>query len=228
MTTLNERIRAITERCKAVEDDPTFRQNAERLAEEWKAFEQRSAATARRDALRRAGVPEEHWAALDGPRDEEALRAVRRFLEGPDQLRFLVLAGEPGRGKSFALSWAVYRRGGRFVTAQELVAASTFDVDYWDDLEAAPVLAVEELGAEKPNDSYEPNLFGLLNRRYSRNRKTVLATNLGGRAFREKYLAAGLSRLVDRLETGGQWVALTGSSLRRHWQEAAETRGEEE
>lgn len=219
MTNLSERIREITARCAERQRDPALRREAAKLRLAAYLTRKRTAAFDRETRLRRSGVPEEHWKHLDAPRDEEATRAVTRFLDGPDALRFLVFAGEVGLGKSFASALAVYRRGGRFVTAQELVQASTFDVGYWDDLEAAPILAVDELGAEKPNDAYEPNLFGLLNRRYSRNRKTILATNLGGRAFRAKYLEAGLERLVNRLETGGEWVGLSGPSMRPHWTE---------
>lgn len=216
-TILSDRAREWAERMAAHERDPEFRRNAERIEASAREAAELSCSLARRARLLRSWIPEEHWEVLDAPRECAALTAVQRFLEGPPKFRLLVLAGDAGQGKSFALSWAVYTRGGQFVNLHELATASSFDEGFWERLEGAPVLALDELGGEKAHDAYESRLYGLLNARYQRNRKTVIATNLDAAAFREAYLANGLERLADRLRTSAEWVNLAGPSMRRPW-----------
>jgi DNA replication protein DnaC len=219
MEALADRLKEVVERCKQRNEDPEYQRNAARLEAEAAAQQVRSAEITRATFLRSSGIPQEHWSTLTAPRLTPAVREVSAFLSGPDEFRFLVLAGPKGRGKSFALSFAANQKRGIYVDAHDLVAASTFDREYWDDLVAAPLLAIDELGAESVNDSYDANLYALLNARYSRLRKTVIATNLDGPAFRSRYLAAGLDRLLDRLGTAGKWVSLPGESMRRPWQD---------
>jgi DNA replication protein DnaC len=212
-------ITAIVERCKSISETPEYLANAQRLTGEWAEQSAQSASLERRIALQSSGVPEEHWSALDTPKSRPAHDAVARFLAGPPELRFLVLSGPKGVGKSFALSWAVHKRGGQFTSAQALVFAGSFDREVWEPLFPAPVLALDEIGAEQSNAAYDASLYELLNRRYSANRKTVLATNLDQKGFRARYLGLGLDRLLDRLRTGGEWVTLPGESIRKHWSE---------
>jgi DNA replication protein DnaC len=221
METLSTKAREWAERMAAHHQDPEFRKNAAAIEQEIREAEALSDSLARRARLLRSWVPEEHWADLDAPRECAALTAVRRFLDGPPAFRMLVLAGDAGQGKSFALAWAVNAKGGQFVNLHELATASSFDEAFWDRLEGAPVLALDELGGEKAHDAYESRLYGLLNARYQRNRKTVIATNLDAAAFRTAYLANGLERLADRLRTAAEWVNLAGPSLRRPWNREA-------
>ena len=214
------RLRATFDRIGALADDPAYRAHAEALADEWRVWE--SAQLAHRDEERRAatGLDAALWLAVDEPRDETALVRARAFLAAPADCTFLVLAGPKGRGKTYALAWAVKRRGGRYEDAAALVSSSTFDADRWRDLAAAPLLALDELGAEQTNSAFEANLYALLDRRYRAQRKTILATNLSAAAFRQRYCAAGLDRLIDRFNTAGAFVELAaGPSLRTHWSE---------
>jgi DNA replication protein DnaC len=82
---------------------------------------------------------------------------------------------------------------------------------------AAPILALDELGAEQGNTAFDANQYTVLNNRFRRERKTVIATNLVAADFRERYLAreGGLDRLHERLVAGGRWVNLPGESMRR-------------
>lgn len=219
MQTIREQIQATLARMQERANDPAFLARLQDFEEQDAAFHKAT----RETGLRKCGIPEEHWAALANPRPEEALVAARRLLDGPPEFRFLVLSGEVGQGKSFALSWAVAQTGGRFIDAQDLVAASSFDREWWASLEAVSLLAVDELGAEKGNAEYDANLYALLNGRFSRGRKTVIGTNFGFRAFRERYLGGGLARLLDRFEKGGEWVTLRGDSMRRHWADGADS-----
>ena len=55
----------------------------------------------------------------------------------------------------------------------------------------------------------------LMNKRYNAMRKTILTTNLTAEAFKARYCqGSGGGRLGDRLRECGEWVALTGDSLR--------------
>lgn len=215
-------IRERARRVIATQEDPAFQENARRLAAEIRDAEEVSAGFSKRHRLIRCGIPEEHWRFLEAPKPGPAIDAVRKFLDGPEELRFLVLAGPAGRGKSFALSWAVYEQGGEFMNAHELANASSFDGAFYDRLESARVFALDELGTEKSHDAYESRLFGVLNNRYQRLRKTVIATNLTPDAFRAHYLGGGLERLVDRLRTAAEWVNLPGESMRTHWADGRE------
>ncbi len=225
METLSTKFREWAERMAERNGDPEYQRHAARLATELRDFEAFTVARERRARLLRSGVPEEHWAALDSPRECGATIAIRGFLAAAPEFRLLVLAGVAGQGKSFALAWAVHARGGQFVNLHELATASSFDDEFWDRLESAPVLALDELGGEKMHDAFESRLYGLLNARYQRNRKTVIATNLLADQFRERYLANGLERLADRLRTAAEWVNLAGPSMRVPWREAAKAEG---
>ncbi len=204
-------------RVREREEDPVFREKLADLAADVESFVANEQKLMRRASLARSRVPEASWGLLETPRDTAALVAVRRFLAKPAAAsRFLTLAGPKGRGKTFALAWAVAKLGGRFFEAQELVQLSTFDRLVWEDMVAAPILALDELGAEQGNTSYDANLFSVLNNRFRRERKTVIATNLTGGDFGKRYLAreGGLDRLEERLHMGGDWVNLPGESMR--------------
>lgn len=220
-----EAIKAWAERCAARAADPEFQRNAARLAAENAEQERASRESERKAALRRCGVPEGVWGALQEPEETDALRAVRDFLGAGPRVVFCTLAGKKGRGKTFAVAWAVAQRGGRFVEAQDLVAAGSFDREFWDELEATPLLGLDELGGEHMNPAYEASLYALLNKRYQRGRKTVIGTNQNAPEFRERYGAGGLERLIERMQTAGVWVNLPGESMRRHWSEASDGGG---
>jgi len=165
------------------------------------------------------GVPPE--AAREACDATPATRAVQDFIAAPSAQRFLVLAGKKGTGKTFAAAWAAWLLHGRYVDAQQLVAAGTFEGSTWLDLAACPLLALDELGAEYPNPAFEANLYALLDRRYRQGKRTVIATNLNATDFRARYGEHGLDRLLERIKTGGRWVSLDGESLRKHWSETS-------
>jgi DNA replication protein DnaC len=214
---MDPKFREWADRMAARNDDPEYQRHAEKLATEIRDFQAFTDARALRARLLRSGVPKEHWPNFATPGECPALAAVRGFLAQPPEARLLVLAGAAGQGKSFALAWAVYAHGGQFVSLVELATASNFDDGFWDRLESAPVLALDELGGEKMHDVFEARLYGLLNARYQWNRKTLIATNLDAAVFSERYLANGLERLADRLRTSAEWVNLVGPSMRRPW-----------
>jgi DNA replication protein DnaC len=217
MRSLADQIADWRRRVDEAMDSPGYRETAERLAAEAADSAAVRAEQDRKLYLHTSGIPASLWPHLDTPRDTDALLAARRFL--PELSRFLTLSGPRGRGKTFALAWSAYMMRGRFVWAADLVQAGGFDRAWWHDLEATPLLALDEMGTEYLNDLYLANLYALLDKRYAHGRKTVIATNLDAPAFRQRYGSGPLDRLLDRLLTGGEWVALPGESMRRHWTE---------
>jgi hypothetical protein len=218
-----QRMGAAFERIKSIVSTPAYLERGQALAIEGQQFDENQRAIQRRVRLEESGILERYWSILDLPDATEALTLMESLLSGPPPFTFLVLAGPAGRGKSAALSIAVWRAGGFYYDAQELLRESTFDASLWHRLQAAPFLALDELGAEATNPAWEANLFDLLNGRDARLRKTAIATNLNAAAFRERYASAGLQRLMDRILTAGEFKILPGKSLRVHWSETEDS-----
>lgn len=200
---------------KAITETPEYQANSAKIAAENIEYERQQAQHRRTARLRVTGVPPE--TAIGEYRTTIAITAALDFIDGPPALRFLMLGGKKGTGKTFALGVTVWNRGGKYVDAQALVAAGSFDGEFWHELERAPILALDELGAEYPNPAFEANLYALLDRRYRMGKRTLIATNLNTVEFKNRYCEHGLDRLLERLRTGGRWVALDGESLRQHW-----------
>jgi DNA replication protein DnaC len=221
---VSEQIAALVARCQARAEDPEFQRQARRLEEETREAEEVRRSRELHFARLRSGVPVGLWnpvhpeaSPLEDPKPTPALDAVRAHLAADSACVFLTLSGKRGLGKTFAAAWGVYARGGRFVDAHDLVRLSAFDEGEWRDLERQPFLAIDELGAEYLNDAYRANLYGLLNRRFADQRKTVLATNLAAPAFVARYCPDPEDRLLDRLTNAGTWLNLDGASMRAHW-----------
>lgn len=217
----SERIREIAERCAKRLEDPEYQRNAARLAAENEAQARAQAESARNQALLGTGIPLLFWPYLDGAPEVLAEQKAAEFLADP-RPTFLVLAGKKGLRKTSALCRCVWAKRGRFTCAQELVMAGSFDRALWGDLEHAPVLGLDELGAEHPNTAFEAALYALLNKRHENLRKTVIATNLDAPGFARRYAANGLDRLAERIVKGGMWVNLDGPSMRPHWTDREE------
>jgi DNA replication protein DnaC len=202
---------------KTLLDLPEYQVEIEKLKAEDAEYERKQEIHRHKNRLRTTGVPPE---VTEGEYATTfAATAVARFVNAPPALRFLVLAGRKGTGKTFAMARAVWEFGGRYVDAQQLVASGTFEGSTWLDLGSCSLLAIDELGAEYPNPAFEANLYALLDRRYRQGRRTIIATNLNAPAFKARYCENGLDRLLERLKTGGRWLSLDGPSLRKSWQD---------
>lgn len=215
MTSAQEKLRQMLEAMRERSEDPAFQANVRAL----EAGEQ-SPEEKRRGAWKRMGIPEEHWGfLLAGPReDEEAMRLVREFLGSDD--RFLLLAGEAGRGKTLAACWGLTQKGGRFARAMDIAQAWGEEDEGWvADLRLAPLLVVDEMAREPldPKGWAFSRLYDLLDRRQAALRKTVLVTNEGLDVFKARYCPDGKrDPLYDRIVNRGMVPRpLTGPSLRR-------------
>jgi DNA replication protein DnaC len=215
----NPRLAALYEQIIATTETPEYQKNARRLEAEHASLAESEADRAWRLRLIDGRVPQAFWDAVRDPQVTDALTAVRHHLTAaPRECVFLALAGPRGRGKTTALASAVAEHGGLYVEAHELVRAGTFN-EVWAEAARAPVLVIDELGAEFANDAYRASLYELLNTRYSNGRKTIFATNLDAPAFKARYCPDANDRLAERIAKGGRWVNLPGESMRRGWQE---------
>ena len=158
--------------------------------------------------------------------ETDALTLVRAFLARKpvrtDVLdftgleRWIVLAGQPGCGKSLAGVYAIARAGGLMVKAREFerIHAPV------DEAIAAPLLFIDDLGDEHVGEARYSvaQITRVLGERFARCLPTICTTNLDRRRstpeapeqFAERYG----SRIDDRLRGAGVFVALTGASLR--------------
>jgi DNA replication protein DnaC len=169
-------------------------------------------------------------AAFETSSPTPALTATRDFLEDDEnEGRCLVLAGPPGRGKTWCAHCA-YRRvrvwetdQAAFFSMRQLVRAlldeeardETFDRCRQDEF-----LVIDDVGGAYVREGgfVEGALEEILVEREAERLQTVLTTNATVTRFAE---LVG-DRVMDRLKGDwGHWVSLPGESLRRKGRRAA-------
>jgi len=172
----------------------------------------------RRNRLRLAGIKDE--ALIDqiasGPSvcppieghdgSKAATDAIVTFLRDP-KMRTLVLAGNRGRGKTYAAVYPLAHTSLWDLAAHKecrLMYSSLVRVgDDWDkairEYEKAHVLVIDDLGSEI-GDWATAQLISLLKNRYDWNRKTIVTTNLAMRLedVPEKHRATMAGRVIER------------------------------
>jgi len=198
-------------------------------------------------ARREKGIPEKFWPYLDAwragpvaglaPSIVKAHNYVERFIAGPPAWVFLFLAGTVGTGKTSSAAWfldapivttdrhpftdeertIVREVHGRFVTAEQLAKASTYDGKYWDEIQSTPRLVIDDLGTEQQDGKgwALANLTNLLAHRHAHGLRTVITANLTRKALEERYASHDGGRLRDRFAESAWFVELTGPSQRK-------------
>ena len=149
-----------------------------------------------------------------------AVAAVNAFLYGGTlgHVRsFLTLGGDPGTGKTIAAASALlscteelrtdsgrkctrWTRRGLFMKASELVRLPQFgkeNLAAWERIRERKLLIIDDLGAETPNDWWRDALGDLVDFRMRGERKTILTTNLPGKALKERYGERMMRRLLE-------------------------------
>lgn len=184
--------------------------------------------------MQKIGVPAEDILALRAPRLDEsvALAAAKRFLGAPQQaaLRFLLLSGGVGVGKTLAASYVVRDEARRFdwngqasggvavepiqfVRAGELTRIDSrdrLDTQRLDGMAKCRLLVVDDAGDEG-GPIGRGALAETLLRRDAGARRTVITTNLTLEKFAEIYGGA----LVDRIRVRGITPNLAKEKSRR-------------
>jgi len=184
-----------------------------------------------------AGVREQNFDTFDESRIPEAdgqrqqLNLVRRACEDyadtfPNS-RFLniLLTGAGGLGKTFLLNCIFERVIARGHSAVRITAFRMHEAMRrqhfangpedmgFDQLVAAPLLLIDDLGSEPMMRNITVEyLFTLLNERMAARRHTVIATNLSPLQLQERYGERVASRLLDRSRTAA--MMLKGKDLR--------------
>jgi DNA replication protein DnaC len=181
------------------------------------------------------------------PATAPAVARVREWLATDD--RWLLLWGPYGTGKTGLAVAALGERvrvhteatgaspGARFITVPDMLArlrhsyarearerdgsgAGPSERELLDDLSGAPLLVLDDLGAERATDWAVEQLFGVLNRRHDWHRQTVLTSNLSPRQLaqhageRTAWRILEMCRRGDEAEGARFVVELRGPNLR--------------
>jgi len=185
----------------------------ERILEE--LHKSRTASVNGPNSLSSAGVPPKALEVAENAMATQAEAKVRKFMVGGDS--FLVLAGNPGCGKTVAAAVAAKeatKEGLRvvFVRALDANRIGLFgeDLKTINSWASAGLLIVDDLGTEVPNAVWLQNLGDLVDRRYERQAKTILTTNLKIDQLKQLY---GV-RVMDRLKELGAYFWAGNDSLR--------------
>lgn len=165
-------------------------------------------------ALEHSGIPPRTvQAVLDREYDHDAIaiQHVTRWMA--TEVAFLLLAGRPGTGKSFAaaVALALCRRGGQLLRASEIARCSLFAADdrltIESIVETRGVLIIDDLGAEATTSITSSIWDEVFDGRYERGR-TVVTSNLTFARIVDRYG----SRVGDRLRHRGMLVELPASA----------------
>lgn len=145
-----------------------------------------------------------------------ALEAVRSWRAGRIIVPWLALSGGTGCGKSVAAAWMVADCGGMWVRAERLarvfMASFGDQFDEQEQIRDCAFLVLDDIGSELDAARMTSVLIELLDSRKSRRQATLLTTNLGRAAFKERY---GNERMLSRLHESVQWEPIAGADLRR-------------
>jgi DNA replication protein DnaC len=127
----------------------------------------------------------------------------------------VVLAGEPGRGKSVAAcAWLMAGNCSvRWVSAGSLSRGIAYDEEAFQKLARVGRLVIDDVGTEYQDqkDRYLATFSELVDARFGNKRPTLLTTNLTAAVFKERYG----ERLASRINEDGAFIACGGPDLRR-------------
>jgi DNA replication protein DnaC len=151
------------------------------------------------------------------PRTAESVGWLKRYLaaESPqDRGRGLILLGPTRSGKTWEAASIArillvkYRVPVQFVEAPEMMAALRPNAEGASDIGqfmAAPVLIIDDLGAERTTEWTAEQLFRLAHYRDVHCLPTIFTTNLEGAQLRERYS----DRVINRLAEGATLIRFT-------------------
>jgi DNA replication protein DnaC len=186
-----------------------------------------------RDALRRAGVPDRFLdCSLDGFEEVAGIGKAKQYAQACiEKPGGLLLIGKAGSGKTHlavgVLRGIALRRHpvdphfesfrSRFVVVPEFLDQLRERIsdpsvpDPLPDLEAAPLLILDDLGREKPTPWVTDRLYVLINHRYNRMRPTIATTNYPLSELADR----GYDAMVSRLRESAKVLTLTATDYRK-------------
>ena len=157
-----------------------------------------------------------------------AVDICRRFIDTfdtPDRMEGLLFFGSVGSGKSFLSVCTAERILEKGAGVLYFSAVSLFDLmghaafragedavpdTFFDDLGAADLLVIDDLGTELTNAFVSSRLFQLINDRHLMKRATIISTNFDLDELRARYSDRVFSRLMSHYTV----CELTGGDVR--------------
>jgi len=152
------------------------------------------------------------------PESKAAWEACKLWAEAPKG--FLILTGKFGTGKTHHAVSIIRAAGGRYMTLADMVAevqagygpkAQSTDTEIVKALGAEPLLALDEVGRQRPSEDARYQIQRVMDERYILERPTVLVSNLPPQSFAE---VLG-PQIADRLAECCQIVRYEWESWRR-------------
>lgn len=144
----------------------------------------------------------------------DTARGARPSRDGRP-MRFLLLLGQTGRGKTVAASTVLADRGGHYMSAPELHRLSTMrgpaPRNRIEEVHMAGTVVLDDLGAEDADASMEACVWDLVNARQTERKLTILTGNMTRAEFAQRYG----ERTTRRIEHQGAVVEIQGEDLRR-------------
>ena len=139
--------------------------------------------------MEKAGIHKKYWKLPPELREEgnkKVFEAVDQFIKNP--IKGLYIYGEAGTGKTYfsvkifqALKDAKFIKAPRFLLSLksnfEDRRSSWKNEEMIDKLATAPILIIDDLGAEKPSDWVSETFYILIDERYSRMLPTIITSN---------------------------------------------------
>jgi hypothetical protein len=144
----------------------------------------------------------------------DTARGARPSRDGRP-MRFLVLLGQTGRGKTVAASCVLAERGGYYISAPELHRLATSRRPDARarvvEMHLGVVVVLDDLGTEDADASMEACVWDLINARQTERKMTILTGNMTRAEFEQRYG----ERTTRRIEHQGAIVEIQGEDLRR-------------
>ena len=166
--------------------------------------------------MRKAGLSGDYATAHCGHGND----AFRRYMEG----RGTYFWGLPGRGKTYAAAAAVRQAVSMGHTAKLVTAKGLLDAikAEWDGgergvLERAEryeLLALDDLGVERPTEWAMETLTGLIDTRVAAGRPTIVTSNYSLGELRDRWGGMPGMRLASRLGGACERIEMTGPDRR--------------
>lgn len=145
------------------------------------------------------------------PETKQAYEACVSFCDTfTEDSKGIRLVGSYGCGKTHLTAAIIHRLaeqgiGGMFVVVPELLRAIRKGYNSPDEsadklvslTEDAPLLALDDLGAEKPSDWVREQLYVIINRRYENMLPTIITTNCSTQELVDRIGQRTVSRLIE-------------------------------
>lgn len=194
-------------------EDPSHQEKLSREIDEKKKHAAAAKHSLELMRYRRALVPSAIAKLIaSGQRSLRRTDALDELLARDSKL-VIVLAGNPGSGKTVAACTRLGERdGGRLVRGTELVelGADWRDRKALAAIRSASVLVIDDLGVEYREAKLASRLDDILDARISAKLQTVITTNLAAKAFEGRYGG----RVWSRLHQHGAYVELDAPDMR--------------